>query len=385
MINKSFNELLQYCATGKYKGYDPYDTLNSPLLNHLPGKIIPSVFIQIQKRIPVNLRPLLGIRKEINPKAIGLFLKTYTLLYKRTNDPFFLEKATEMFNWLSDHYTKGFSGHAWGYNFDWASPGNYLKAYTPSVVVTSFVIDGIFEYHLMTKDEKAKEMIMSASAYILKDIPILSFPEGISFAYTHLSKGACYNASLLAAEILAKNCYLQNKNDNTELIRKAVSFVLSRQKEDGSWNYSLNTKTGKERVQIDFHQGFILVSLYNILKLTGLQVNEINWALERGLLFYRNNQFNDKGRSYWRLPKKWPVDIHNQSQGIITFSRLKDYHPDAKPFAGIIADWTIRNMQHQSGYFYYRKYPYFTNKIPFIRWSQAWMLLALTELMSDEK
>ncbi len=40
-------------------------------------------------------------------------------------------------------------------------------------------------------------------------------------------------------------------------------------------------------------------------------------------------------------------------------------------------------MQDPSGFFYYRKYPWFTNKIPFIRWGQAWMLLALSELVPE--
>ena len=41
----------------------------------------------------------------------------------------------------------------------------------------------------------------------------------------------------------------------------------------------------------------------------------------------------------------------------------------------------IENMQDKSGYFYYRKYPLFTNKIPFIRWAQGWMMLALSEVL----
>jgi hypothetical protein len=74
------------------------------------------------------------------------------------------------------------------------------------------------------------------------------------------------------------------------------------------------------------------------------------------------------------------VDIHNQAQGIITFAQLKDYHPEYLDFAHIIARWTIENMQDRSGYFYYRKYPLFTNKIPYIRWSQGWMMVALSEM-----
>jgi len=48
------------------------------------------------------------------------------------------------------------------------------------------------------------------------------------------------------------------------LINEAVLFVLSKQNNDGSWNYSYDIKNNTERKQIDFHQGFILTSLNNI-------------------------------------------------------------------------------------------------------------------------
>jgi hypothetical protein len=45
-----------------------------------------------------------------------------------------------------------------------------------------------------------------------------------------------------------------------------------------------------------------------------------------------------------------------------------------------IAGWAIANMQDEKGYFYYQKGRWITNKIPYIRWSQAWMFYALSLL-----
>ena len=80
------------------------------------------------------------------------------------------------------------------------------------------------------------------------------------------------------------------------------------------------------------------------------------------------------------MPKKWPVDIHNQSQGIITFSIFKDYDPSYLDFSKKIADWTIENMKDKKGNFYYQKWPFLTNKTSYMRWNQGWMLLALLTL-----
>ena len=111
---------------------------------------------------------------------------------------------------------------------------------------------------------------------------------------------------------------------------------------------------------------------------------DIPETVSKGLSYYRSIQFLDTGRALWRIPDKWPVDIHNQSQGIITFSILEKYGTDYLSFACKIADWTIKNMQSDKGYFYYRKNPLYINKIPFMRWSQAWMMLALAELIPHE-
>ena len=383
-VTAAIQSLLAYVEKENFKGYDPYDTLNSWVPFHWLGKWGPAVATQIQKRNPVNIRPVLGIKKDYNPKGMGLFLKAYCNLYKQTADKEYLDKAKWIFDWLAQNYSRGYSGLAWGYNFPWASSSEYKEPFLPSVVVTQQVVDGIHAYFELTKEERARQAIISAAEYVDKDIPVTKFDAGISFAYTHQSKGACYNASLHAAEILLKSCLVQGQSPD-ERIEQAVRFVLSKQKADGSWYYSYNPETNTERKQIDFHQGFVLVSLHHFKQHCDFLQEDITRAIENGLTFYRNEQFLPSGQSLWRLPKKWPVEIHNQAQGIITFSLLKDYCPDYSDFADTIARWTIGHMQDSSGFFYYLKYPWFTNKIPFIRWSQAWMLLALTFFLQSNK
>jgi hypothetical protein len=379
-IEHALIELRSYVELNRYQGYDPYDTLNSFIPFSKMGKWIPALAIQFQKRNPVNIRPLLGIKKGYNPKGMGLFLKAYCLLYEKTKEVKYKERAEFIFNWLKNNYSKGYSGNAWGYNFDWANPDGNLKAYTPSVVVTSFVIDGVFEYCRLFKNDEAKAMVLSAADYITDDLPITKLDQGISIAYTHQSKGCCYNASLLGAETLAKAYFLTQDSRYLDIAHQAVDYVLSMQKEDGAWYYSYNPEKKTERKQIDFHQGFILMSLNQYLKYADKKRPEIEEAIRKGLRFYKTHQFFEDGRSKWRLPKEWPVEIHNQAQGIITFSELSHYDASYQGFAAQIANYTIDNMQDNKGFFYYQKYKFYTNKIPYIRWSQAWMMLALATL-----
>jgi hypothetical protein len=383
MFEASFHKLCNYLDNNGFKGYDPYDALNSCINFKLLGNFGSKAIIQIQKRNPINIRKVIGIKQGYNPKGIGLFLKAYSLLYQKTNNKIYLARAKWLYNWLKNNYTSGYSGKAWGYNFDWASNDAFIPAFTPSVVVTSFVIDGIFEYFKVTKDIQARDLILSASKYIMFDIPVTKYYEGITYSYTHLLKDSCYNASLHATEILAKSDFLSDTKMHLNNINKAIDFVLSKQHKNGEWWYSLNNVENIERQQIDFHQGFVLISLSNLNSMLPEPRKDVQQSIERGLSYYKNNQFYANGRSLWRIPKVWPTEIHNQSQGIITFSKLKDYDLSYFPFAHTIMEWTINNMQDKRGYFYYRKYPLFTNKIPYIRWSQAWMLLAFAELLSS--
>jgi hypothetical protein len=101
-------------------------------------------------------------------------------------------------------------------------------------------------------------------------------------------------------------------------------------------------------------------------------------SYQKGIEFYYENQFLKSGQGIYRYPKKWPVNIHNQSQGIITFSRAGRFNSKYLEFAKTITDWTFQNMyDYKKEYFYYLKYPFFTNKINYIRWSNCNMLHAL--------
>lgn len=396
MIQDSLHILLKYVEAENFNGYDPYDTLNSWLPFQWLGKWGPVLAIQFQKRNPINIRPLIGVKKGRNPKAIGLFLRSYSTLYRHDPRPEYLHHMRELFAWLRDNPSKGYSAYCWGYDFPWASPVKYMGAYVPSVVATGFVVKGIYECWRALGKEVEREVLdvlEGAADFVLDHLGRIEDETGACISYTPLMKDACYNASLLGSEILARYEVVKTAattsvtpsrppkaavswgRDAESLIERAVDFVVARQLPDGRWNYSIDLESGKERVQIDFHQGYVIESIEEIMRLTGKRKPEWVEAVRKGLEYYRNVQFFDDGRSLWRIPKQWPVEIHNQAQGIVTFSMFEEY----RDFASTIAEWTIKNMQDRKGYFYYQKFSWYTNKIPYMRWSNAWMAVALAK------
>lgn len=375
-VENSLEKLRLYVEKENFKGYDPYDTLNSVFKFRYLGKFAAVLALQFQKRNPLNIRPLLGIKKDYNPKALGLFLYSYCRLQRRDPNVDHSKQINFLFRELKNCRSNGYSGYCWGYNFDWASSGKYIKAYSPNIVVTSFIAEGILTYYHLRKDQEALEILKSIQHFILKDLPVTETVDGLCFSYTTLGVDHCYNASLLAARTLSQIYSVTRDPSLFEKIKRAVDYVVAKQLPDGHWNYSIDEKTGIERAQIDFHQGYVIDCIRDIMRNTGLDDKKYHAVIEKGLEYYQKEQFFGNGRSKWRIPKEYPTEIHNQSQGIITFCQDDQY----RRFAVDIAKWTIDNMQDAEGYFYYRKLPAYTNKIPYMRWSQAWMFRALTEL-----
>jgi rhamnogalacturonyl hydrolase YesR len=165
-----------------------------------------------------------------------------------------------------------------------------------------------------------------------------------------------------------------------------MNFSVDEQNADGSFYYwSLReaqiphmTETTLKTID-HYHTGFVLRSLHSIYHVTGEKW--VFQSLEKGYRFYRDHLFEDR-----RIPKLkpdfiYPVDIHSCAEAILCLSTLSDLFPEAIEYATNVFRWTIANMQDKDGHFYYRKTEGKTNKIPYIRWGQAWMMRALTKLL----
>jgi hypothetical protein len=75
--------------------------------------------------------------------------------------------------------------------------------------------------------------------------------------------------------------------------------------------------------------------------------------------------------------KLFPIDCTGAGQTMITLNRFNN-----SPTSKKVAHWMIDNMQSPEGYFYYRKNRFYNSKTSFMRWSNAWMLVGLSEVAS---
>jgi len=378
-LELSLEALKEYIAAEDYKGYDPYDGLNSFFTRTLSaGSKYPRIaFIQLLKKVPLNIRPFLGIKKEYNPKGIGLFLWGYVKLYQSDRKLEYLEKIHFFIRLLGNLKSNGYSGCCWGYNFDWQSRAFYVPKYTPTIVNSSFIGHALLDAYLVTNDDTALQMALSIKDFILNDLHRKEESEGICFSYTPVDFSAVHNANLLGASFLIRLFRYNQDEMMRDIALASLDYTMNYQRPDGSWYYG---EANFHHWVDSFHTGFNLQSIKCFLD-EGF-AERYRDAFKLGVNYYQSNFFLDDGTPKYYHDKTYPIDIHCPAQALSFFSSLgKDY----MPLTENIFRWMTDNMQDRKGYFYFQIKQHYTNKLPYMRWSQAWAFHALTSYYLSQK
>lgn len=389
MIIEALSSLKDYCKSEHFKGWDPYDGLNSRIFQALPffkkSALCRLIVIQGFKRCPLNLRRIALVPKEYNAKGIGLFLQGYCNLYKAVDadsalssslgdKEHILKQVNDLAELLIRLQSKGYSGACWGYNFDWQARRLFLfPKYTPTVVATNFCATALMDAYEVTGNKRYLDVALTAADFVIRDLHRTKLNDGFLFSYSPLEgNDTVFNASLLGSKLLS-HCYHYTKNEEYKtLARLSVDACCSAQNPDGSWVY------GMLPVQswIDsFHTG------YNLDGLIAYQVNtgdtSYRQCIEKGFDYYIKNFFEADGCPKYYNDQKYPIDIHCPGQLFVTLYRMNRFNENSNLAEKVLA-WTVGNMQDKKGYFYYQLKPGISSKIPYMRWSNAFMFNALS-------
>lgn len=369
---------LQWSKEQEYTGYDPYDGLNSPFLSYFSTNWFTRLIaIHGVHKSPINLRPLLRIPKERNPKGIALFSMAYLNEYSRSGRSADYEEAKRLLQWLNENRAPGYEDAAWGYNFDWQNAREFfLPAYEPSIVVTVFCARAFLRYYETTGEQWALRVAQSASDFILTHINQVEVKGFDVFTYTPHDSFVLVNTNALAANFFY---LIAQHSDEQILLERATElfdFVIYTQTSDGGWYYSV--PASKSHLDYDnFHTGFVLESLHDY----ATDQPEMSPAREtylKGLRFYQKNLFEEDGAPRFEADQRYPHDAHASAQAIITFSQRESDRD--RQLAELICQWSIEHLYHDDGYFYRRIGRVLTDDTPYMRWSQAWMCRALSKL-----
>ena len=383
IVQPVYDQLLAWCREHDFAGHDPFDALNSRLFQATPlanSRAARLVWTQLLKRSPADLRAVALVPAERNSKGIALFALAQLATYRRLRTEEAELQARNLLAMLLSMRVEGCSGAAWGYNFDWQSRNFFAPRGTPTVVPTAFAARALIEATHAFNDDEYLSTTRSVCEFILRDLPrTVDSPKELCFSYAPNSNTRIFNASLLAAEVLACVGHLTDDAALCHEAERATRYVVNQQQPDGSWTYG----TEPNQSWIDsFHTAYILFSLKRIITACALG-EEFDEALSRGYRYWKKTFFLADGWPKYYDDDPYPADAHAAASAIVTLLECRDLDETSTTMAQQIASWTINNLRDNQGYFYYQRRRFYTVRKPYMRWTQAWMLYALARLLED--
>lgn len=399
-MNNTIDSILvaleKHLVSADFNGIDPFDGLNSPLVQALTlgNRRLGVAALQFFKRCPINLRPLFGIRPGINPKGHGLLTATYVQKYRMTGDAADLARAREFADWLIANTSPGCSGAAWGYNFDWPNRNAIFPAGTPTSVNTAYIAEALLDLFEVSGDEKYKAAAVSSADFLLKDLNRSGTGDEFCFSYTPRDQTQIHNANMLGAALLARLSTVAGGGDpgtGAEQLKRAaqasMKFSINRQQADGSWLYGTEARNS----WIDsYHTGYNLLAIKRYIQ-SGIGILPVQNhgsqdgcpaledSLRRGYAFYLDHFFTPDGFVKYYHDRTYPWDSHAMAHALLTLDELEYLEPER---TRSIREKVIARIQdtfwdERRGHFIYLVNKHYTNRIDYYRWVGCWMFYAL--------
>lgn len=388
-VSEIRDKLYRSSKASDFAGQDPFDGLNSKLFDYAPflkDSFWGLLWIQFFKRSKVNFRRVTGVPNKRNPKGIGLFILGLIEEFKLSGESSCLTDAMMLADWLLDNQCdKNIWKHScWGYHFDWKARAFFVPKGKPNVITTIYVSQALYalskelrESH-PSKAEAYKSNAFDSASFIVNEL--YSEVEGrCFFAYIPGEKAFVHNASLWAAAWVSVVARVCNDEGRLELALKVARQSVAEQNIDGSWVYGAR----HHHQFIDgFHTGYNLEALDILRK--SLSTNEFDSAIDKGFLYYKENFFDADGTVKYYNNDPYPLDPHSVSQAIITLIKLGNGVEDLKLVDKVVG-WSISNLYlADKEQFVYQITSSGTNKINYMRWTQAWMYYAFSFYLSNK-
>ena len=364
-----------------YCGYSKFDALESPLARALSFGWWPLrlVWTQVVTRAPFNLRPLVGVRKGVNPEAPALFARAnLDCLALGWSGPF-AARATQCLDWLLEHDASvggRYHGRCWGYHHAWQSPGFYQPPHYPNCYMTTIVAGALLHGYRTLQQSQYLEAARSAAEFILRDLRVLhedGAEKCIGYVPDVRANFRVININALAGALLAQVGVLTNERALVDQARKLLTFVAHQRTNYGAWHYTVDPRQSLV-THDNYHTGMILDALLAYERATG--ETEFHADFAAGLDYYRRELFLPDGAPKWTNSRVWPHDVHGSAQGTLTFALA-----GALETAARIAAWALDHLYKGDGSFAYQRGRFINKRFTLLHWCNGWMVRGLAALL----
>jgi hypothetical protein len=317
------------------------------------------------------------------PIADAHYAMGFATLGQATGDAHAYRRAVHFLQVLLDSTCEGYSGHAWGYPFDWVTVNGTIGRGTALITTEPYVYEAFSQLYSIDHDERWLDVIRSTATHVLKDYPqITTSTDAASTAYTPApdDQGLVVNASAYRAFVLTKAAADLGAEQYLDEAKRNLRFVLASQNRDGSWFYAMD---GRRDFVDHFHTCFVLKALVKIERLTGDAA--CTEAIERGVNYYVSRLFDDQElpRPFAKAPRLtvYRRELYDYAECINLGNLLAGRFPDLDRRREASVDDLLRRWIEPDGSFKSRQLLVGWDRVPMHRWAQAQTFRSLCGLL----
>lgn len=389
LVQESTDRFCHWLDEKGYHSFDPYDLWGTRFglwarsVYYKRGKLgIPLILpIVAAEMICPSVRRLF-VKKKRYATADAQIALAYANLHEVDKNGGWLDKAVAITKEILEYSIPGYSGLCWGYPFDWQNNKAMWPKNTPYITCTPYCYEVFVKLHELTKDDLYLEHAKSVAKFVSKDLKETPYSDNATAgSYSPLDNSMVVNASAYRAFVLIDAGIRFSNDSYKQSGLRNLRFVQQSQNEDGSWLYGLDTPA--DRFIDHFHTCF---NLKNLLKIEKIYPSDtLRKTIDSGFSWHRANLYQEDGRprSFAKEPRfqTAKLEMYNYAESITLGTLAKDRLPHAWTMAVDLAKDLIENFQYPDGHFTTRTFAFGKkHSLPFIRWPQAQIFLALSNL-----
>jgi uncharacterized protein YyaL (SSP411 family) len=393
LVWNSVNAFLLWLEKHTYESYDPYDIwgtkygLWSRRLyygNRLAGTPFVAPILLLEILCPQARQ--LFVTKQRFATADAQLVLAFLNLWRLTQDKTFLDKAAALARELEAYSIPGYSGHCWGYPFDWQHNQGLWKKNTPFITATPYCFEAFLGLHDATGDPFFLNVAASIARFVqndLRDTPTSA--DAAAGSYSPIDNSKVINTSAYRAMVLFEAADRFASEEYRRTAQGNLNFILQTQRADGAWLYALDH--GDQFID-HFHTCFVLKNLSKLNRRLGSEA--VATAIRKGYAYYRQALYSADGlpRMYAIKPRTQIVrlEMYDFAEAINLGAVLRDEIPKAHDTAQKLAGVLCQQYQLPDGHFATRVYAGgIRHTQGYLRWPQAQLFHALTNLLAAGK
>ena len=329
------------------------------------------IWQQAIRLIPINIRPIIGVKKIAHTKAVSDFSSAYCMLFNATRDLQYEKKAKDQLNFLESISIHTPNGLGWGLRFPFATRFVKADADQPNIFQTINAIHSFLDGHVAFGGSHYLDIAKKGFLFLKNDLGFAERGDAIYWKYWKGLDVEIYNVSGLMIGLCARMWHLCAEQEYLVFSQKLYKYIGQAQNEDGSWHYSADPKG---RFIDGFHTGYILEGIIKGIIYGAIRKDEI---LDKGVNFYLANFFTEDGIPRYFHHSTFPIDGQNAAQALQTLNFIFNVNFAEKERLEACLGQIDKLLWNKKGYYNYKKTKILTYSTPMHRWVTGPMFLAL--------